>query len=270
MSQSQQDERGAQFYAETYDESVPDWPDEIDFYQEMATNAKRAGGSVLELACGTGRVAIRLAHSGARVVGLDLSQRMLEVARHKSVGLNNIRWVEGNMRSFQLDEAFGLIIVTGHAFQHLNTPEDQVACLECAKHHLMPGAQLVVHLDHQDFTWLGKLLGRKGGRFEAEGKFTHSATGHEIQSFRAWSYEPSTQTAICHARWEEIDANGQVANSWQTAPARLHCVFRFEMEHLLARVGLAVDAVYGDFSRHPLENKSSDMIWVARAASVIS
>jgi hypothetical protein len=61
-----------------------------------------------------------------------------------------------------------------------------------------------------------------------------------------------------------------VANSWQTAPARLHCVFRFEMEHLLARVGLAVDAVYGDFSRHPLENKSSDMIWVARAASVIS
>ncbi len=107
MSQSQQDERGAQFYAETYDESVPDWPAEIDFYQEMAANAKRAGGSVLELACGTGRMAIRPAHSGASVVGLDLSQRMLEVARHKSVGLNNIRWVEGNMRSFQLDEVFG-------------------------------------------------------------------------------------------------------------------------------------------------------------------
>jgi hypothetical protein len=49
----------------------------------------------------------------------------------------------------------------------------------------------------------------------------------------------------------------------------LHCVFRFEMEHLLARVGLAVDAVYGDFSRHPLEDKSLDMIWVARDTSVI-
>ncbi len=81
-----------------------------------------------------------------------------------------------------------------------------------------------MHLDRPDFTWLGKLLGWKGGRFEEEGKFKHSATGNEIQSFRALSYEPSTRTIICHARWEEIDANGQVANSWQTAPARLHCV----------------------------------------------
>ncbi|HTX91154.1 MAG TPA: class I SAM-dependent methyltransferase, partial [Anaerolineales bacterium] len=76
MSQSE-DERGDQFYAETYDESVPDWPNEIDFYQEMAADAKQAGRSVLELACGTGRVAIRLAGHGARVVGLDLSRDML-------------------------------------------------------------------------------------------------------------------------------------------------------------------------------------------------
>ncbi|MBE0410342.1 MAG: class I SAM-dependent methyltransferase, partial [Anaerolineales bacterium] len=128
MSQSQ-DERGAQFYAETYDESVADWPNEIDFYQRMAANAKQADGSVLELACGTGRVAIRLARNGINVVGLDLSQYMLEVARRKSVDLNNIRWVEGDIRSFQLDECFWLVILTGHAFQHLNTPEDQMACL---------------------------------------------------------------------------------------------------------------------------------------------
>ena len=130
MSQSQ-DERGEQFYAETYDEFVPDWPNEINFYQEMAANAKHAGGSILELACGTGRVAIRLARSGANVVGLDLSPHMLEIARRKSMDLDNLRWVKGNMQSFQLDEMFGLIIVTGHAFQHMITPEEQVACLEC-------------------------------------------------------------------------------------------------------------------------------------------
>ncbi len=266
MSQSQ-DERGAQFYAETYDESVADWPDEINFYQEMAANAKHAGGSVLELACGSGRVTIRLARSGASVVGLDLSAKMLEVARRKSVDLGNIRWVEGNMRSFHLDEVFGLVIIPGHAFQHLNTPEDQVASLECIKRHLLPGAKLVVHLDHQDFTWLGGLVVQKENHFEARGKFTHAATGRDIQSFRAWSYEPSSQTAVCRARWEEMDADGHVTDSWQTAPVRLHCVFRFEMEHLLARVGFTVDAVYGDFSRHPLADDSSDMVWVAHVAS---
>jgi SAM-dependent methyltransferase len=268
MSQSQ-DERGDQFYAETYDESVPDWPNEIDFYQEMAANAKHAGGSILELACGTGRVAIRLACSGVSVIGLDLSQDMLEVARRKSVGLANIRWVEGNMRSFQLDEVLGLVIITGHAFQHLNTPEEQVSCLECIKRHLMPGGQLVVHLDHPDLRWLGELLGQKDHPFELEGKFIRAATGGEIQSYRAWSYEPSTQTAIVRARWEEMDPDGHVTDSWQSAPARIHCVFRFEMEHVLARTGFTVDALYGDFSRHPLADNSSDMIWVAHVTSTI-
>ena len=268
MSQSQ-DERGAQFYAETYDESVPDWPNEVDFYQEMAANAKRAGGSVLELACGTGRVAIRLARSGANVVGLDLSPYMLEVARRKSVGLANIRWVEGNMRSFELGKVFGLVIITGDAFQHLNTPEDQVSCLDCIKRHLIPGGQLVVHLNHLDFSWLGELLGQKDHPFAAEGKFIRAATGREIQSYRAWSYEPSTQTAVVHARWEEMDTDGHVSDSWQTAPARIHCVFLFEMEHVLARAGFTVDALYGDFSRHPLADNSSDMIWVAHVTSMI-
>ncbi len=268
MSQSQ-DERGDQFYAETYDNSVPDWPNEIDFYQEMAANAKRAGRSVLELACGTGRVAIRLARSGASVVGLDLSQYMLEVARRKSVDLADMRWVEGNMRSFQLDEVFGLVIITGDAFQHLYTPEDQVACLECIKHHLMPKGQLVVHINHLDFRWLGELLCQKDHPFELEGKFIRAATGREIQSYRAWSYEPSTQTAIVHARWEELDTDGRLMDSWQTAPEPIHCVFRFEMEHVLARAGFTVDALYGDFSCHPLADNSTDMIWVAHVASEI-
>lgn len=174
------------------------------------------------------------------------------------------------MRSFQLDDRFGLVIITGNAFQHLNTPDDQVACLECIKRRLMPRGQLVVHLNHLDFKWLGELLGQKDHPFEAEGKFINSATGREIQSYRAWSYEPSTQSAIVHARWDEMDTDGRITDSWQTAPARIHCVFRFEMEHVLARAGFAVDALYGDFSRRPLADNSSDMIYVAHVASAIS
>ena len=157
-------ERAREFYAQTYDASVPDWPGEIDFYREMV--AKPEGGAVLEIACGTGRVAIRLAQDGVEVVGLDLSPAMLEVAREKSAGMSNMRWVQGDMRSFELGEAFDLVIIPGHAFQNIITPEDQVACLACIKRHLNPGGTLVVHLDHQDVSWLGDLMRDKGGVFE--------------------------------------------------------------------------------------------------------
>jgi SAM-dependent methyltransferase len=263
MSQSPED-RIAEFYAQTCDAWVPVWPGELDFYRELATGAMAEGGAVLEIACGTGRIAARLAQEGVPLVGLDRSPEMLEVARAKTHGLTNVRWVQADMRSFELGEAFGLIIIPGHSFQHLNTPHDQVACLECIKRHLRPDGILVIHLDHQDIAWLGGLRGEKGGRLEPAGGFQNPKTGRQVRALRAWSYEPASQTAISRALWEELGADGQVLDRWESAPVRLHCVFRYEMEHLLARVGFAVDAVYGDFYRGPLMDTSSEMVWFAR------
>ncbi len=155
-------ERGREFYAQTYDASVSDWPGEIDFYQELAAEANADGQSVLEVACGTGRVAMRLARDGVEVVGLDLSSAMLDVAREKSAGMSNMRWVQGDMRSLELGEAFGLVIIPGQAFHNMLTVADQIACLKSIRRHLVPGGVLVVHLDHQDVSWLGDLRRDKG------------------------------------------------------------------------------------------------------------
>lgn len=253
--------------AELYDVSVPDWPGEIDFYRALAVEAMQDGQAVLEVACGTGRVATRLAQQGGHVVGLDLSPEMLEVAREKSGGLPNLRWVQGDMRSFDLGELFGLAIIPGHAFQNLLTPEDQVACLECVKGHLVPGGRLVVHLDHPNggnLGWLGAVSKEKKGVFGEAQEVRHPETGRLIHVLRAWSYEASTQTASVVTAWEETDANGKVVDYWQRGPIALHCVFRFEMEHLLARVGLVVEGLYGDFFHGDLEDDSSEMVWVAR------
>ena len=253
--------------AELYDASVPDWPGEIDFYRALAAEAKKDGKAVLEVACGTGRVALRLARDGGRVVGLDLSPEMLDLAREKSTGLSNVRWVQGDMRSFDLGETFGLAIIPGHAFQNLLTPEDQVACLTCIKGHLVPEGILVVHLDHQNggnLGWLGALSGEKNGVFERAQDVRHPETGRLIHVSRAWSYEASTQTASVVTAWEEVDANGKVVDYWQRGPIALHCVFRFEMEHLLARVGLAAEGLYGDFYQGDLEDDSTEMVWVVR------
>lgn len=253
-----------QLSAELYDISVPDWNGEIDFYRELAREAKARGQSILEVACGTGRVSLRLAQEGVNIVGTDLSEDMLKVARSKSENVPNVRWERGDMRSLDLDETFGLIIIPGHSFQFMCTPEDQVKALETFKRHLLPGGTLVVHLDHQNVKWLGELRGELGGVFEAGKDVRHPRTGHIIRRAHAWTYEPSTQNATVISKWEEIGEDGSVLQTWTRNPMTLHCVFRFEMEHLLARTGFENVAVYGDFFKNELKDESSDMIWVAQ------
>lgn len=255
------------FYAQTYDRAVPDWPGEMDFYQFYAAEVKSQGGSVLEVACGTGRVAIPLAEIGVNTVGLDLSPAMLEVAKHKSKEIKKVKWIEGDMRSFQIEESFHLALIPGHAFQNLNIPGDQVACLANIWQHLVPGGKLIIHLDHmnlENMTWLGGLCDQEGKVFKSGERFQHPQTGNDVRSFRAWTYQPATQTAVLETIWEELDSEGGVLNRIEREPISLHCVFRFEMEHLLIRAGFAVEMVYVDFYKHPLTDESPSMIWVAQ------
>lgn len=260
-------ERAREFYVETYDASVPDWPGEIEFYLRLAEQASSNGQAVLELGCGTGRVAIRLAQAGAGVLGLDLSSAMLAIARQKSRGVANMRWVQADMRAFDLGETFGLVIIPGHAFQNILTVEDQLATLESIRRHLHPDGLLVVHLDHQDLSWLGRLGGDLRDVFEPVGSFVHPHTGLLVRAFQAWSYERATQTAISRIAWEVFAPDGSLSERLERDPARFHCVFRYEMAHLLGRCGFNFEALYGDFLGNELGETSSDMIWLAKRAA---
>lgn len=262
MPQSVSDLAG-RLYAELYDVAVSDWPGEIDFYLGLASEATRAGGAILEIACGTGRIALRLEQAGAPVVGLDLSPAMLDRARSKSVGLSRVRWVEGDMRAFDLNQTFALAIIPGHSFQNLITPEDQLACLGCIRRHLMPGGKLIVHLDHQDIGWLAAISGDERGVLGSPRTLIRPQTGRAIRRSHVWSYARAAQTATLRTVYEEIDGDGEIAGRWELGPVPLHCVFRFEMEHLLARAGYVVDAVYGDFWRGELSDNSAEMVWAA-------
>ena len=88
-----------------------------------------------------------------------------------------------------------------------------------------------------------------------------------VRKWTAWSYEAATQTASAVDAWEFIGEDGVVLERKESGTKRLHCVFRFEMEHLLARAGFEVEALYGDFFRQEFQDTSSDMIWVARMGS---
>jgi SAM-dependent methyltransferase len=254
----------AALYADLYDASGVGWPGELDFYRALAAAATARGEAVLEVACGTGRVALALARAGDRVTGFDRSPEMLRVARAKTGASPNPRWIEADMRTVALGEAFGLILVPAHAFQSLLTPDEQVACLENLWRHLTPGGTLVVHLDHQDLDWLGTLPPTGPGMYEDDGEVVHPHTGRRIRRSFAWSYERASQTATLVLAWEEVWPDGNARARWDLGPTPLHCVFRFEMDHLLARTGFAARNVYGDFFGRALADDSAEMVWVAR------
>ena len=250
-------------YAELYDATGVGWPGELAFYRDLAAAASARGKVVLEVACGTGRVAADLSASGARVTGFDRSPAMIRVASRRRSGSGGLRWAVADMRDFDLGERFGLVLVPAHAFQFMLTPADQLACLRAIARHLTPGGTLVLHLDHQDLDWLGMLPATPPAPLPPCDEIAHPRSGRRFRQLHSWGYDRATQTATLRLAWEEIESGGTGGRRWELDPTPLHCAFRFEVEHLLARAGFAVRGVHGDFQGNPLGQDSSEMIWVA-------
>jgi SAM-dependent methyltransferase len=105
------------------------------------SQARIRGGPILELGCGTGKLSIPLARTGLSVVGLDNSAALLQFAASKN---DDVNWVEGDMRSFNLNERFALIMLPSNNLGHLHTPDDFERCVSSVKRHLKPGGVFVI------------------------------------------------------------------------------------------------------------------------------
>ena len=102
---------------------------------------------MLELGCGTGRIAIPAALAGARVLGLDISKSLLAAARRKCDDRpevqGDVQFICGDMVGFSLRQQFGLVTIPYRTFQHLLTPVDQQHCLHCIRDHLAADGYLI-------------------------------------------------------------------------------------------------------------------------------
>ena len=109
-----------------------------DFYLSLPRDPCR----ILDLGCGTGSIALRLADLGHTVTGLDPAPGMLDVARQKDKA-GTVRWIAADARDFALAETFDLIIMTGHVFQVFLDDAETLAVLSSARRHLAEGGRLV-------------------------------------------------------------------------------------------------------------------------------
>ena len=249
-------------WADVYD-SVHTLAEDIPFWVE---EAQASGGPVLELACGTGRVAIPIAQAGVPVVGLDNSSAMLKVARAKArrlkLGTDLLRFVRGDMRDFSLGgRRFPLVIIPFRSFQALLSVADQHQALAAIREYLERSGRLIFSLFVPD---LGHLA-----RDPAVAVYDHEhmdpATGHRLLVWHQNQYDTFNQVMDARTVIEEVDEHGDMLRRTYR-DYQLRYLHRFEVQHLLAVCGYQVMDVYGSFERDPLDESSTEMVWVATPA----
>ncbi len=143
-----------QLFGWDYDHFRPLNENEFDWYKNFA---RQAGGPILELACGTGRLLSILAELGYDVTGIDLSSQMLKIAKTNIGKLpaelkNKITLVNGDITDFDFDRQFGLIYIADNSFRELCTKEAQVSCLKAVYHHLAPKGLFLLTVMRFDFS----------------------------------------------------------------------------------------------------------------------
>jgi SAM-dependent methyltransferase len=235
----------------------------VAFYRALA---QEAGGSVLELGCGTGRVTIPIAKLGFPVTGLDIVPGMVARARSKSAGLP-ARWVEGDARTFDLGEHFHLIFLTGNAFQAFLTNTDQTAVLGRVHAHLHDAGLFAFETRNPRWAGLETRAEAYEGLFfnletdtEEHGWQTFiDAKGQRVRTSHTQVYDHVAQ--ILHLtgykRWHE----GQEEHTQITRTA-LRYTFPQELAALLHSQGFTVIRQYGDWNHEPLAAASPSMIVV--------
>jgi SAM-dependent methyltransferase len=107
--------------------------------------AAEAGGSVLDVGAGTGRVTLHLAAAGVPVIALDAEARLLEALEHRAAGLP-VETVVGDARAFTLERRVALVLVPMQTLQLLGGPRGRAAFLRCALDHLEPGGLVAAAL----------------------------------------------------------------------------------------------------------------------------
>jgi SAM-dependent methyltransferase len=125
--------------ADMFDPAVLD--PTVDILAELAE-----GGPALELAIGTGRVALALSARGVEVHGIELSEPMAEKLREKP-GADAVPVTIGNMASTRVPGSFRLVYLVWNAIMNVTTQHEQVAVFENAAAHLEPGGRFVVEVD---------------------------------------------------------------------------------------------------------------------------
>ena len=250
--------------AEFYDYVVPyQSRQDIAFFVEAA---QASGGPVLEVGCGTGRVLIPTARAGIAITGIDLSPHMLDVCERRLEQeppdvQERIQLDLADMRAFDLGQTFKLITIPFRPFQHLIEVEDQIACLRCIHQHLAGDGHFILDLFNPFLPALAReITGEEQGD---EPEFTLPDSRRVLRRNRVVKRDVFKQYQDVELIYYITHPDGRTERAVHAFPMRY--LFRYEAEHLLARCGFEVEALYADYDHSPFGSKvPGELIFVAK------
>jgi len=245
--------------AELYDGYPGNYLEDILFFAEEAT---RAGGPVLEIGVGTGRLAFCLAAVGLDVVGIDSAPAMVRLLERKREAVGGtpgrVHALVADMRRFTLRQRFPLAIVAFRTFLYLLSRADQRRALRAIRRHLAPGGRLAMSffVPPQDLLAMSRTEAHEMARFPAP-----NGDGDVVALDRA-EIIPSKQRLVSHITYEWRDGLDETTRRLDHRMV-MRYMYPDEVPPLLESCGYRVVDAYGGFDRAPLTVDSREQVWLA-------
>ena len=216
--------------------------EDVDFY---VAEARKAGGPIVELGIGTGRIAVPTARAGVHVIGVDSSAGMIEICRARAEEAGVARLLDlrlGDLRRPPVTETVNLVTCPFRALLHLESDEERLDTLRSVRSLLRPGGRFVFDVfapsDEDVEETQGRWIEREPGIWERAD----------------WDLRRRVLTLSVRGDAGET----QMALAWRS-PA--------EWRHLLELAAFEVVGCYGWFDMRP-PGGGEDTVWIARRPSV--
>lgn len=220
-------------WAEFYDE----WHEGLMDNEGAVAVIAELGGPVLELAVGTGRLAIPLAERGLEVVGVDISEEMLAQLRAKP-GAERVETIVGDMTTVRLDREFDVVLLAYSSLFVLGTQEAQVQLFRNAADHLRPGGRFVLE------TWV--VEAPSGG---TQQRLVVSKIEPDRMILTAGLLDPVT--SFYNGTWVVLGPSGA-----KFYPIQGRHVSHHEMDLMAQLAGFELEDRWGDWKRGPFTAQS--------------
>jgi SAM-dependent methyltransferase len=237
-------------WADYYDLMDGDRRAMVDFYRGLVQPGTR---SMLELACGTGRVAgaIAQAHSSLRVVGVDHSPGMIALARarHPDCG-----WILGDIRRLPVRENFDLAICCYNTVQQMLRDDDLIDVFIAVRSILSPAGRFAFDLYQPNEDYLRVNQTNRLVRERRDDR------GHLLQIREDTKYDPASR--IYDLAWRLVDVDEKAVLT--SMAYRYRQFMPYEIESALDAAGLRPVKRFGGFDGAPLDAVSIKQIYVTR------
>jgi len=245
-------------FAWLYDIEYNNIVEDVPFYIELFRDIE---GSILELGCGTGRLLIPLARENHKVTGLDISQKMLDIARKKISAepleiVERISIVKGDMRNFELETLFGGVLIAFNSFMHLLTIEDQDRCLEGVYKHLLHRGRFIISVANMS----PEVLESHKESYYHNSLFWIDKWKSYLQKYETRLIDPVHQIIKLNVFYDLIDRYGRITR--YVREMLLRYFTRYEMERMFIMHRFKIEALYGDYDFSSFREDSPYMIWV--------